>query len=110
MKTLIALACLALCGCSTVAKLPPHSCESWTHVTAYGPFFNTHFTAVNASKSADGTLAIGNYTGEISVMGIFTNSDSFHDLVIKPKSAPTALYNRAKADPNGPYLVDVFNR
>jgi hypothetical protein len=85
MKKLFALACLALCGCSTVAKLPPNSCETWTHVTTYGPFFSTHFTAVGASKAADGTLKVENYTGELSVMGIFTNSDTFHDLVIAPK-------------------------
>lgn len=80
---------IALTGCTSVSDLPANSAESWTHRTTYGPFFSVGFTVAGASKAPDGTVKVGNYDGGLSVLGIFTNTDTFHDLVVAPWPPPS---------------------
>ncbi len=68
MKTLLALACLALCGCASNIKIPPGSLTSWHHVANYGPW-QSRVTLTNVQKLSDGTFVIGEYDGQASWLG-----------------------------------------
>ena len=65
----------------------PYTCESASYSLHVGPFFEQDATIAGVSKQADGSAKIGNFTGSTSYLGIFTTTQSFHDLVLSANQA-----------------------
>ena len=90
MKKLLPFFALPLLGLSGCINVPQNAVESGTVSLTVGPFFAQHLTVAAVSKTADGVSKVGNWEGSTTYLGIVTFTQSFHDLVIYPKtqSAP----------------------
>ena len=85
---IVALLLLAtLSGCSLV---PDGKFESGSFSLTVGPFFAQEATATGVAKNADGSGAIGNFTGSTSYLGVITTRQTIHDWTTGPKAAAAA--------------------
>ena len=92
MKKLIALACLALCGCSHVgsnlssfvASLPPNTLTDASQTTT-NPLYSHTESVTGMSKAADGTVVITNLKAQVLIpLWGFSDTLSVSGLSVTP--------------------------